>query len=191
MQHLKLRKLKFGIQKIGCSMSSTRYLGRNTEMFLFSFWFKQRRHKSILRLSDLKMSGRLSEFVCQVPHISGRFPSPLAGFPESARLPLMETVRKNCRSWLSKRYLIRILRIHIFFWLHCATTSCLWLSRWKQIKEYCFAPIHMKITNSAMEKELFHENQYSSKEEIIFANYAKKESKVSFIFQFVFVYQFI
>ena len=42
----------------------------------------------------------------------------------------------------------------------------------------------MKITNSAMEKELFHENQYSSKEEIIFANYAKKESKVSFNFLF-------
>ena len=98
--------------------------------------------------------------------------------------------KKTFQSWLSKGYFIILLRIH-FFWLHCATTSCLWLSRWKQIKEYCFAPIHMKITNSAMEKELFHENQYSSKEEIIFANYAKKESKVSFNFQFVLVYQFI
>ena len=99
---------------------------------------------------------------------------------------LWNPVTLGCLSGISLDYCKLII-----FWLHCATTSCLWLSRWKQIKEYCFAPIHMKITNSAMEKELFHENQYSSKEEIISSKYAKKESKVSFNFQFVLVYQFI
>ena len=125
--------------------------------------------------------------------MSARCPKYLAGSlflwpgsPESCGNCQKKPFNLGCLSGISLYYCKSI-----FFWLHCATTSCLWLSRWKQIKEYCFAPIHMKITNSAMEKELFHENQYSSKEEIIFANYAKKESKVSFNFQFVFVYQFI
>ena len=129
----------------------------------------------------------VTKFVCQVPQISGRFPSSLARFSRILwKLSEKKPFNLGCLRGISLYYCESI-----FFWLHCATTSCLWLSRWKQIKEYCFAPIHMKITNSAMEKELFHENQYSSKEEIIFANYAKKESKVSFNFQFVLVYQFI
>ena len=56
------------------------------------------------------MSGRLSKFVCQVPQISGRFPSPLAWFSRICQI----TFCGNCHSWLSKRYFIRLLRIHIF-----------------------------------------------------------------------------
>ena len=96
----------------------------------------------------------LSKFVCQVPQICQ---STSCGNCQKKLVTL------GCLSGISLDYCELI-----FFWLHCATTSCLWLSRWKQIKEYCFAPIHMKITKRCNGKRVV-----SSKSVLIKARNAK------------------